>query len=99
MSWEAFQAQAYLEPDTGIYVINGDEIAGDVDDLRAAYDRYLTSIADASDAADGLGRSEEGLIINLVGGQWDRWSPSAALNITYCVSQASFGSHYAAVVS
>ena len=34
MSWEEFQAQAYQEPDTGIYVVNGDEIAYDVDALR-----------------------------------------------------------------
>jgi len=99
LTWEQFQAQAYLEPDTGQYVVNGDELAGDVIGLRAAYERYLDSVGDAADRAGGLGRSEEELIINLAGGQWDRWTPAQAASITYCISQSSFGSRYNAVVT
>jgi hypothetical protein len=98
LTWEQFQAQAHLEADTGLYVVNGDELAGNLLELRAAYDRYLASIGDAADREAGLGRAEEGLIINTVNGQWDRWSPAQALNITYCISQSSFGARYSAVV-
>ena len=99
LSWEEFRAQAYQEPDTGLFIINGDEMEGDEAGLRAAYDRYLASERDAQRAADGLGSTEQGLAINTVGGQWDRWSPSAALNLTYCISSSSFGSNYNAVVT
>jgi hypothetical protein len=59
----------------------------------------VASVGDALDRADGLATAEQPLIINTVGGNWDRWSASAAQNITYCVSSASFGSHYGAVVT
>jgi hypothetical protein len=99
LSWGQFQAQATLEPDTGLYIVNGDELVGSEEELRAVYDRYLMSVAAALDREAGLGRSEQGLIINTVGGAWDRWTPSQAANITYCISQSSFGSRYSAVVT
>ncbi|MGQ0507719.1 MAG: M57 family metalloprotease [Myxococcaceae bacterium] len=96
LTWEAFKLQAYQEPDTGVFVTNGDELVEDEAEFRATYDRYL---ANARAEASGLGTSRQGLIVNTVNGKDDRWSAAAAMNITYCVSQSSFGADYAQVVT
>ncbi|HKE16649.1 MAG TPA: M57 family metalloprotease, partial [Kofleriaceae bacterium] len=93
-----FQAQATVDPG-GTYVVNGDELAENLDQLHDAYQNYLATV-DAEEAAEnGIGTIEQGLIVNRVGGRDDKWSASAALNITYCVSQSSFGSRFNSVVS
>ncbi|MEZ4402820.1 MAG: M57 family metalloprotease [Kofleriaceae bacterium] len=99
LTYEQFKAHAYQEPDTGVFVLNGDEVVEDEAGMRAQYDRYLDSVGDAADRADGLGVVASNLIVNQVRGSDDRWSTSAAQRITYCVSQSSFGSRYATVVS
>ena len=94
LSWEEFQEQAYQEPDTGIYIVNGDEPAADLEQLRHAYDAYRAAASQGS-----LATSEEALIVNrLKGGTDDRWSPAQAQNLTFCISSSSFGSQYSAVV-
>ncbi len=94
LTWEEFQDQAYQDPD-GVYVVNGDEPA---EDLAALHDYYLDYLASIS--PDGIGRTQQGLAVNRVGGQDDKWSSSAAQNISYCVSRSSFStSEYNAVVS
>ena len=97
LNWEEFMAQVVQEPDTGVYIANGDEMAETVDELRALYSRYL----DSHDAAenDGISSLNQPLIVNRVGGADDKWSSSAAANITYCISSSSFGSRYSAVVN
>jgi len=95
LSWDEFQSQAYQEPDTGIYVVNGDEIAASVDELRVYYQAYRASV----DSANGIGTSQDELIVNVVNGADDRWSATQAQNLTYCVSSKTFGSHYADVVN
>src|SRR5262245_42876081 len=87
LTFEEFRAQAFQEPDSGVYIINGDEMAENEALLREAYDRYLESV-DTS----GIGSSTHESIVNTVGGQWDRWSPSAALNLTYCITTSGKGS-------
>jgi hypothetical protein len=99
LTYDEFKSQAYQEPDTGVYVMNGDELVETEEAMIAAYDSYLTSVAFADDRAAGLSTAEQTLIVNRVGGQDDRWSSAIAGNLTYCVSQSSFGSRYAAVVS
>lgn len=99
LTYEEFKAQAYQEPDTGIYVVNGDEIIETEDAMRAAYDSFLSSVRDAQLRDEGLAVAESGLIINTVNGQDDKWNTATAQNLTYCVSQKSFGSRYNAVVS
>jgi len=42
-------AQAYHEPDTGVYVVNGDEVAADLSQMRDLYDRFIDSQATADD--------------------------------------------------
>ncbi|MEZ4402818.1 MAG: M57 family metalloprotease [Kofleriaceae bacterium] len=99
LTYDQFKAQAYQEPDTGVFVVNGDEVIEDEAGMRAQYERYLASVGDAIDRADGLAVAESDLIVNRVGGADDKWSATAAQNISYCVSQSSFGSRYAAVVA
>lgn len=99
LTFEEFTQQAYHEPDTGFYIVNGDEPARDLDDLREMYDGYLESV-DSS----GIGSSQHESIVHVANGQWARWSPSQALNLTYCISNAKKGggfsaSEYNAVVS
>jgi serralysin len=99
LTYDEFVAQAYVEPETGMYIVNGDEIIEDEAGMRAAYDAFLDSVSAAADRADGYATIEQGLIVNRVSGRDDKWSTSAAANITYCVSSSSFGSRYSTVVS
>src|SRR5688572_23793048 len=99
LSYDEFKAQAHQEPDTGLYVINGDELVETEEAMQALYDSYLESVADAEDRAAGLSEIEQTLIVNRVGGADDRWPSGTAQNLTYCISQSSFGSRYSAVVS
>jgi hypothetical protein len=93
LTFDEFKAAAYVEPDTGMYVLNGDELAEDVVQLRVEYERYL---ANFQAAVAGVADSEQGLTINRVGSRDDKWSADAAQNLTYCISRSSFGSRYAA---
>lgn len=92
ISWDAFQGLAYQEPDTGIYVINGDEIHETLDELRTSYDKYVQEF-------DLVGTTRDNLCVNTVNGLDDKWSSSVQNNITYCVDPKSLGSNYSAVVS
>jgi serine protease len=85
MTFEEFEAQAYREPwEGGVYIVNGDEPVLNQKHLREFYDRLYTS--------DGA------LIVNRVGGGDDRWSDTAKLNITFCISNG-FGTRKATVVN
>ena len=96
LSYEEFRAQAYQNPETGSYIINGDELAEDEDALKVAYQSFLASY----DAAQSGERTvEQGLIVNRVSGRDDKWSSATASNLTYCISRTSFGSRYNTVVS
>jgi hypothetical protein len=96
LTWEEFQAMAVQEPDTGLYIVNGDEPVDGLEQLREMYERYLEShYAAHSDIA----RDRSALIVNTVNGADDKWSASQAQNLTYCVSKKQFGSRYASVVS
>ncbi len=97
LTYEEFKAHAVLEEDTGVYIMNGDEIVVDENAMFDIYQRYLESHYAAID--DGYATLEQGLIVNLVNGKDDRWPQTTASNLTYCVSQSSFGSRYNAVVT
>ena len=99
LTYDEFKSQAYQEPDSGVWVVNGDEIIEDEAGMLAAYDMYLASVAFAEDREAGLATAEQTLIVNRVSGRDDKWSASAAANLTYCVSRSSFGSRYNTVVS
>jgi len=99
LTYDEFKAQAYQEPVTGAYVLNGDELVETESAMHDLYGMYLQSVADAADRADGIASIEQGLIVNRVNNQDDKWSSSQAMNLTYCVSQSSFKKNYAAVVT
>jgi serralysin len=99
LTYDEFKAHAYQEPDTGYYVLNGDELVETEDAMLSLYDSYLQSVADAADREAGLRTIEQGLIVNRVGSSDDKWNASTAQNLTYCISQSSFGSRYNTVVS
>jgi len=82
LSWEEFQARAYQELDTGVYITNGDELAEDLGALYGAYERYR-------DEASGVRSLEQPLIVNLVGGRDDKWTDPTAHALTYCVDAKS----------
>jgi hypothetical protein len=99
LSWDQFRADVYQEPESGVFIVNGDEMIETEAELYSFYERLMAEQARADLAEDGLGTSEDRLIVNTVGGKDDRWSSAQAQNLTYCVSQTSFGSRYNAVVS
>jgi serine protease len=82
-SFEAFEAHAFKEPESGVYIVNGDTPVTDTKHLREFYEQYVQKGA---------------LIVDRSGGVDDKWSDVQKLNLTYCVS-TSFGSHYNAVVT
>jgi len=98
LTFEEFTDQAYREPDTGVYVLNGDEAYESLAQLREVYDRYLESWGLANRGGD-VAASEQPSIVNRVNGRDDVWSASTAQNLTYCVSSSSFGSRYSTVVN
>lgn len=99
LTYDEFKAQAYYDVEADVYVINGDELVEDEAQMQSMYQRYLDSVADADARASGEGTIEEHLIVNLVNGRDDKWDASLQNNLTYCVSQSSFGSRYSTVVT
>ncbi|NVJ07236.1 pre-peptidase C-terminal domain-containing protein [Myxococcus sp. AM001] len=78
MSWEEFLAQVYQEPETGIFIADGDTTFATEKHLREFYDNNVKN-----------GQ----LIVHRVGGADAKWSDTQKLNLTYCVS-TTFGSNY-----
>lgn len=97
LSYEEFKAQAYHEADTGMYIVNGDELVEGEQAMRDAYDLFMGSALEA--AAPGVSTTQQDLIVNRVGGADDKLSSATAANFTYCISSSSFGSRYNAVVN
>jgi serralysin len=95
LSWEEFQALAWQEPETGVYIADGDTMFEDIDALYAFYQEWRT----AQLGDERVGSSRHGLAINRVGGSDDKWSSSAAQNLTYCISQPGFGGNYSRMVT
>ncbi|MCP3139890.1 M57 family metalloprotease [Pyxidicoccus xibeiensis] len=92
LTYEAFRAQAWREPDTGIYIVDGDTPVVDEAGLRALYQDYVRG-------ADGeaVGTERAPLIVNRFNGADDQWGYTRQRNIPYCVSTA-FGANYNTVV-
>ena len=81
LTFEEFKAQAYQEPDTGVFIINGDELAEDEDQLREVYDRYLESVD-----TGGIGSSSHESIVHIRQGVRDVWPVEQRQNLVYCVA-------------
>jgi serralysin len=93
VSFEAFRETAYDEPDSDVYVINGDEAVVGLEGLREYFTRRVRG------GVGELGTREDALTASCSNGVYNKWSAAAALNLTYCVSRAGFGSRYSLVVS
>jgi hypothetical protein len=88
-TFREFEASTYRDLDRQ-YVVNGDEAIKNRRELRAYYDRMVSS-------EDGHSGNNE-LVVNTVYGTDDVWSASQAQNLTYCVS-TGFGSQQADVIN
>ena len=85
LTFEEFRELTFQEPwEGGAYIIDGDT---PVANEKALYEEWLALYGG------------QALIVNTSGSMDTVWSPTQKLNLTYCVSQSSFGSRYAAVVS
>lgn len=94
LTYEEFRAQAWQEPDTGIYIVDGDTPVVDEAGLREVYASY---VRDARGEGADVGTQRAPLIVNRVNNADDRWDYRRQRNITYCVSTA-FGTNYSTVV-
>ncbi len=83
MSFEEFEAQTFREPDTGIYVVDGDTPIDDIKKLAEFYETHVQQLA---------------LIVHREGGSDAKWSDAQRMNLTYCVS-TSFGTRYQTAIS
>jgi serralysin len=99
LTYDEFKARAYQEPDTGLYIINGDELVETEEQMQSLYDNFLRSLSAAQLRAEGLASTEQFSIVNRVNGRDDVWPASTAQNLTYCISSSSFGSRYTTMVN
>ncbi|HSN96974.1 MAG TPA: M57 family metalloprotease, partial [Candidatus Nanopelagicales bacterium] len=84
MSFDEFMELVYQEPESGLYIINGDEPVASIRELEEIYLQMVQQGA---------------LIVHRVGSADSKWNDTQKLNITYCVSTSSFGSNYTTVVN
>lgn len=89
LGWEEFLSRTYREPESGVYVYNGDESADSLEALRKVYEEHYLP--------GEIRKLEGGLCVLTSGGRDVKWTSSQALNLTYCVS-TSFGGNYSKVV-
>ncbi|MFO0676608.1 MAG: M57 family metalloprotease [Polyangiaceae bacterium] len=82
ITFEQFEARAFREPETGIYIVDGDTPVLDVKLLHEFYDRLERPGA---------------LIVDRQGGVDSKWTDTQKTNISYCVS-SRFNANKARVV-
>ncbi len=78
MTWEQFLSVVYQEPETGLFIADGDTVFASEKHLREFYENNVKN-----------GQ----LIVHTAGGADAKWSETQKLNLTYCVS-STFGSNY-----
>ncbi|WP_441292642.1 matrixin family metalloprotease [Sorangium sp. KYC3313] len=83
VSFDAFEARTYREPESGIYIVDGDIPVEGLDGLERFYERHVQRGA---------------LIVGRSHGRDVRWSDREKRSLSYCVSEA-FGGDHGAVVS
>ncbi|MFP2904764.1 M57 family metalloprotease [Pyxidicoccus sp. 3LFB2] len=93
LTYEEFRAQAWREPDTGLYIVDGDTPVRDESELRQVYETYVRDARGGGDVAT----QRAPLIVNRFNNADDRWDYRRQRNLSYCVSTA-FGSNYNTVV-
>ena len=85
VTWEEFLRVVYTEPETGLFIVDGDTPIVGLPELRRFYQAHVMS--------------EQGLIVATNRGVDVRWDAQQKLNLSYCINAARFGSRYSAVVS
>ncbi|MCP3102120.1 M57 family metalloprotease [Myxococcus sp. K15C18031901] len=83
MSWEQFLSVVYQEPESGVFIADGDTMFSNEKKLREFYDNNVKN-----------GQ----LIVHRSGGADAKWNDTQKKNITYCVN-TSFGTNYNAAVT
>ncbi len=82
MSFEEFEATVYQEPESGIYIVNGDT---PIETRAALFEFYEDFVQDGA------------LAVHRSGGADVKWDDATKMNLTYCVS-TTFGDRYNTVV-
>ncbi|HCF59421.1 MAG TPA: peptidase M10 [Myxococcales bacterium] len=82
MTWDEFLTHIYQEPETGVYIVDGDTPIANEKKLREFYELHV---------------KQGQLIIHQNGGLDAKWNDSQKKNLTYCVSYG-FGNRYDQVV-
>jgi hypothetical protein len=91
VTWEQFRSAA-IQDSEGAFIVDGDLNVGSTEaELRSFFDAMVAE----SEAAT----RQDGLAVYRLNGVDIKWSATAARNITYCVSSASFGTRYSTVVN
>ena len=84
-SFEEFERATYREPESGIYIVNGDTPIDDIRELREFYQTHVQTTA---------------LIVHKKAGGADaKWTDAQKVNLTYCVSNTFNGNKAAAVAA
>jgi hypothetical protein len=92
LTFEEFKAQALHEEDD-VYVVSGDTAVQGEDALREMFNEYLkTEVGD-------IAQRQDELALYRLNGIDQKYDSTRKMNLTYCVSSASFGSRYSAAVS
>ncbi|MCC6557385.1 MAG: matrixin family metalloprotease [Polyangiaceae bacterium] len=82
ISFQEWKETVYQEPETGIWIVNGDV---PIDNERELYEFFINNVQQGA------------LVVHQVNGVDSKWDDTQKLNITYCVSD-SFGADKGAVV-
>ncbi|HET9451039.1 MAG TPA: matrixin family metalloprotease, partial [Aggregicoccus sp.] len=83
LTFEQFKAQTYQEPESGVYIVDGDTMLEDEKELEGFFETYV---------------KQGQLIVHTVNGVDAKWSDTQKLNLTYCVS-TTFGTNHTAAVN
>jgi hypothetical protein len=93
-TYEQFKATVYVEPGTGLYIVDGDTPLETDEQLRTFFEEHVAPTAPAETAgAERAGTRR--LTVNRVNNRDDRWADPH--DLTYCVS-TGFGPNHDAVV-
>ncbi|MEO9325623.1 M57 family metalloprotease [Nocardioides sp. C4-1] len=95
-TYAEFREATYRDFD-GQYIVNGDEPI-DAEELRAYYNRMVSTADGESAHGEDAQGPINGLIVNQDGGADDVWTAGEVGNLTYCVSD-DFGSMKSTVVA
>jgi len=82
-SFTEWRKTVYQEPESGIWIVDGDTPVDSIDKLSAFFGKYVQQGA---------------LIVDNNNGVDSKWNDTQKFNVTYCVSRSSFGSQYDGVV-